>query len=324
MEIKSLIDRINRLEKVVRKHINTHRYQVGFFKDPSNWNQICSSLYVIGDTICAIQSYCKSEFPNDDGLKYIYIYGLLQSLFLQQDSLRHLSEAFNVTYNASQTLLDIRGIRNAAIGHPTKQNQKGTRFYNYISRISMTKHGFGLLCRSEPRESDKVKVDIPREPDIEKVDILTMIRDQLSDVVRGYEKIAKKLEEADRVHKEKFKGTRIQDIFPSTMSYFLEKIAQGISAHSFGDRKFGQSNLEVLKETYEKYQAALSERNELSKHTESDLGEYFHAIKRLDEYLSGGGGSMEELDAYIYWEYLCNKHSSFVQIAKEIDEQYQA
>ncbi|MBL1142992.1 MAG: hypothetical protein HND53_13265 [Proteobacteria bacterium] len=160
MEIESLINQIIELGEVVRKHINTHRYQIDFLKDSSNWNQICSSLDVIGDTLYAIRSFHLSEFPSDSGLQYIYTYGLLQSLFLQQDGLRHLSEAFNITYNAPQTLLDIRGIRNAAIGHPTKQNQKGTRYYNYISRISMTKHGFDLLRHSKPKEFDMVNVDI--------------------------------------------------------------------------------------------------------------------------------------------------------------------
>ncbi len=313
MEIESLIEQINELEEIVRKHINTHRYQVNFLKDSSNWNQICSSLDIIGDTLYAIRSYHTSEFPRESGLQYLYTYGLLQSLFLQQDGIRHLSEAFDITYNASQTLLDIRGIRNASIGHPTKQNQKGTRFYNYISRISMSKHGFDLLRHSEPREFDMVNVDIP-----------TITRDQLSEVVKGYKEIAEKLGEADRVHKEKFKETCMQDIFLSGMGYFFEKIGQGIWAHSPGDREFGQSNLRMLKETYEKYKKALRERNELNEYTEFDLGEYFHALKRIEEYLSGENGSMVELDARIYWSYIRNEHLSFVQIAKEIDEQYQA
>ena len=76
-----------------------------------------------------------------------------------------------------------------------------------------------------------------------------------------------------------------------------------------------------MKETYEKYEAALRERNELGEYTEFDLGEYFHAIKRTEEYLSGENDSMEELDARIYWSYIRNEHSSFVQIAKEVDEQ---
>lgn len=91
MELGSLLRQVGDLEKVIRDHINTHRYQVDLLEDSSNWNQICSSLDVIGDTMFAIGSYGASEFPKDSGLQYIYTYGLLQSLFLQQDALRHLS-----------------------------------------------------------------------------------------------------------------------------------------------------------------------------------------------------------------------------------------
>jgi hypothetical protein len=79
----------------------------------------------------------------------------------------------------------------------------------------------------------------------------------------------------------------------------------------------------LVKETYEKFKSALEERNELHEYTEFDLNEYFHAIGKLDEYLSGGENSMEEADARIYLSYLRNQHGHFVAIAKEIDEEYQ-
>lgn len=312
LSIESLISQIGDLEEAVRKHINTHRYQVDLLKDSSNWNQICSSLDVIGDTIYAISSYEAVEFPNDHGLQYIYTYGVLQALFLQQDAIRHLSEAFDIKLNLSDELLEIRGIRNASIGHPTKQNQNGTRFYNHISRISMSKTGFDLLRFSEPKKHDMVNVDIS-----------SMIREQLSGVATGYREIADKLAEADRMHKEKFKDSLLQDVFPSAMGYFFEKIGQGIWAHSVDDRDFGKSNLRMLKETYVKYQEALKERNELHEYTEFDLNEYFHGIKRLEEYLSNQSSSMDELDARIYWSYLRTEHKHFVELAKEIDEKYQ-
>ena len=312
VSIESLISEIGRLEDAVRKHINTHRYQVDLLKDSSNWNQICSSLDVIGDTIYAISSYEAAEYPEDHGLQYIYTYGLLQALFLQQDAIRYLSEAFDIKLSLSDELLEIRGIRNASIGHPTKQNQKGTRFYNHISRISMSKSGFDLLRFSEPKKHDMVHVNIE-----------SMVKEQLAEIATGYRKIADKLAEADRMHKEKFKESLLQDVFPSAMGYFFEKIGQGIWAHSTDDRDFGKFNLRMLKETYIKFQDALTERNELHEYTEFDLGEYFHGIKRLEEYFSSQSSSMEELDARIYWNYLRTEHKSFVELAKEIDEQYQ-
>ena len=312
MHIEATIKEIHSLKDSVSEHINTHRYQAELLKDSGNWNQICSSLYVIGDSLYAIESFQVTEFPEDFGLKYIYTYGLLQALFLQQDALRHLTEAFGLTYEPTKVLLDIRGIRNASIGHPTKQNQKGQRYYNSISRFSMSKQGFDLLRHSKHRSFDMINVDLE-----------AAIADQLNEVVEGYKKIAEKLEEADRMHKDKFKETPLVDIFHSAMGYSFEKIAQGIYSQAHGDREFGHSNVRMVKETYKKFESALRERNELNEYTEFYLRKYFHALSRLDAYLSENDDQMEEMDALIYHSYIQHEHSHFVQIAKEIDDQYQ-
>ena len=90
------IARVRELEESVRSHINTHRYQSVLLEDSNSWNQICSSLDVIGDTVCSIESYQSQPFPDETGMKYIVTYGILQALFIQQDALRHLSEAFEI------------------------------------------------------------------------------------------------------------------------------------------------------------------------------------------------------------------------------------
>ena len=82
------------IEKQVREHINTHRYQKVLISELDNWNQICSSLDTLGDTGLALQSYFKSEYPDETGLSYIYTYGLLQALFIQQDAMNHLMKGF--------------------------------------------------------------------------------------------------------------------------------------------------------------------------------------------------------------------------------------
>jgi hypothetical protein len=140
--------RIHSLEQSVRDFINTTRYQFELLKDSSNWNQICSSLDTIGDTILSINDYKESNYPDNTGLKYIFTYGVLQALFIQQDAMRHLSEAFDLQHTPSEKLKNIRTIRNAAIGHPTKNNVKSVNYYNYISRISLHKWGFTLLRSS--------------------------------------------------------------------------------------------------------------------------------------------------------------------------------
>jgi len=311
MLTKILITGIIQLTESVRNHINTHRYQVVLLKDSANWNQICSSLDVVGDSLVAIESYHKADFPEDLGLKYIYTYGVLQALFLLQDAVRHLSEAFAITYKPSQVLLDIRNMRNAAIGHPTKQDHKGQRYYNYISRASMTKNGFDLLRNSRPGQYDMMHVDFT-----------LATNDQLQAITESFQQIASKLEEADRTHMEKYKDSPLEDIFHSAMGYCFEKISLGINSHSSVDREFGQTHISLVRDTYEKFKTALQERNELNSYTEFDLNEYFHAIRKLDGYLEGISKTMEDADARIYLSYLRNEHDHFVQIAKEIDADY--
>jgi len=311
MNICEQVDSVNELTDAVRSHINTHRYQTALLNDSKTWNQICSSLDVIDDSLYAVYSYDAEQYPEDIGLKYIYTYGLLQSLFLMQDALRHLSEAFGIPFELTPTLKQIRNFRNASIGHPTKQDQNGKRYYNYISRISMSKSGFDLI-RSSGDGEDIFKY----------VDVMQACSDQLAGIIDAYCKITEKLEEVDRMHKEKFKDALLSDVFHSAMGYFFEKISQGIHAHSYGDRKFGHIHVLLLRETYEKFRSALEERNELHEYTEFDLNEYFHAIGKLDEYLSGKETAMEEADARIYLSYLRNQHEHFVAIAKEVDEEY--
>lgn len=269
MLIQELITEINQLTELVRNHINTHRYQVVLLEDSGNWNQICSSLDVVGDSLLAIESYHEEKYPDDIGLKYIYTYGVLQALFLLQDAVRHLSEAFAVTYDPSQAFLDIRNMRNAAIGHPTKQDHKGQRYYNYISRISMTKNGFDLLRHSRPGQYDVMRVDLT-----------VATKDQLQGIAESFQQIVSRLEEADRMHREKFQDSPLESIFHSAMGYFFEKIGQGIHSHSFGDREFGHTHVRLVQETYEKFRTALQERNELNSYTEFDLDEYFHALRK--------------------------------------------
>lgn len=311
MSINTLATEVNRLSEVVRDHINTHRYQSALLGDWENWNQICSSLDIIGDSLYAVKSYEAEDFPEDVGLKYIYTYGVLQALFLMQDALRHLSEAFDITYEATEIISEIRNTRNASIGHPTKQNYKGKRYYNYISRISMAKSGFDLLRSVSDGEHRFIRVDLAKT-----------CSDQLEGVIVSYRKIVEKLEEIDRMHKEKFTDSPLAGIFHSAMGYYFEKISEDIHSHSDGNREFGHRHVRLVNDTYEKFKTSLMERNEFTEIVEFDLNDYFHALERLDEHLSEDDSSIAEADARIYLSYLRHRHDHFVAIAEEIDEDY--
>lgn len=308
----STLHRISTEEDSVREYINTTRYQTDLLQDLDNWNQICSSLDTMGDTTLSIEEYMTSDYPENDGLKYIYTYGLLQSLFIQQDAVKHLSESFEVNFEINEQLKKIREIRNASIGHPTKNKVRGTVFYNYISRITLSKYGFTLLRSSQGDRNEFIDVDL-----------LSILTAQLNEIEKSYKLISTKLIEADRMHREKYKNKLIVDIFHSSMGYKFSKIAEGIYSTSTSHyRSFGLKMLESVEKSYLEFENALKERNELNEYTEYDLEQYKHAIRILKSFLKKENENLTERDARIYLFYIREKHTHFVEVAQEIDEEY--
>ncbi|WP_083023916.1 hypothetical protein, partial [Vreelandella lionensis] len=286
------------IESEVREHINTHRYQKVLISELDNWSQICSSLDTLGDTGLALKSYFKSDFPIEAGLSYIYTYGLLQALFIQQDAMNHLSEAFEVPYELSDELKSIRAVRNASIGHPTKNRVKKTTYFNHISRISMSKGGFTLARFYDEGESEFIDVDFKK-----------IVETQLIGINNAYALISYKLREIDEQHRAKFMGKPLADILHSTMGYMFEKVGQAIYSPSNSNVSFGLSMLESIEETYNNFRSALQERNELPDHIQYELDEYFHGIKRVKAYLVNSNmNDFSEADARIFLFYLQESH----------------
>ncbi len=309
--IKLAINRISLAEDSVRNYINTTRYQTDLLQNLDSWNQICSSLDIIGDTLYSIEDYLSSEYPESTGLKYIFTYGILQSLFIQQYAIKHLAEAFEVSFDFYEKLIkNIRAIRNASIGHPTKNIVKKTTYYNFISRSTLSKYGFKLMRSSERNRTEFVDVDL-----------LSIFTDQLNEIEKSCRLISSKLNEADRMHREKYKDKLVVDLFHSSMGYLFTKVYEGIHS-TRNDQNFGLFNLNYIEETYQNFETELINRNELDESFKNELEEYKHAIQTLKSYLSDKNERMEESDANIYLFYIREKHSHFVEIAKEIDEEY--
>lgn len=310
--INEMMKRIGDLEESVRKYINTTRYQNDLLSDSDNWNQICSSLDAIGDTLYSQKDYLDEEYPVSVGLKYIFTYGLLQSLFIQQDAMNHLSEAFGIKFELTDRLKEIRSLRNASIGHPTKNKTKGSTYYNYISRITLSKAGFTLMRSYDQGRNEFVDVDL-----------YSLIHDQLKDIEASYKLLDAKLKEADRVHREKYKDNLLVDIFHSSMSYTFSKVAEGIHSPRGSNAVFALSMLNSIQKTYNRFESSLSERGDLNEYIKYELDEYNHALNKLESYLKGDDASMSDADARIYHFYAHEQHNHFEQIAKEIDDDYQ-
>jgi hypothetical protein len=128
----------------------------------------------------------------------------------------------------------------------------------------------------------------------------------------------------DEKHKKEFMDRSIQDIFHSGLSYSFQKVHSGIEAHVYGDNLWGRSNLEIINEAYTKFRDELIMRREFNDSIQDELNEFFHAIKRLEDYYDNPDTWLTKTDAYIYLEYMYKQHQEFVDLAKEIDEAYKS
>lgn len=132
----------------VREKIERGEKYYALLNDKPKWNQYCASLYAIEDAQCAIEAYTSYEFPTDIKGKYLYIYGLLQALFLQQDAANDISTALlgkKIDFKQEYpSLFEIREIRNDTVGHPTRRGQANcnNQAYVQIVQMSMSRQGF--------------------------------------------------------------------------------------------------------------------------------------------------------------------------------------
>ena len=164
---------ILQLVEEIRKLIYRPYEQDTLLQDDARWNMLCSCLDVIEDTDCCLEAFLRTDIDRfdcdqhlEDGNKYMYVYGTLQALYLQQDAFTHLTESLPSTksFKMPCSLDKIREIRNASIGHPTKQDRpaKVPVRFNFISRVSIGNQGFKLGTTYEDDRSDCFKdVNIP-------------------------------------------------------------------------------------------------------------------------------------------------------------------
>jgi hypothetical protein len=89
------------------------------FNDRVKWNKLWASMDAIEDTQLAIETYLGLESFDGYNGGYLYIYGLLQALNIQQDAVNNLNKTlFNATIdykNEYPKLFEIRENRNNSL-----------------------------------------------------------------------------------------------------------------------------------------------------------------------------------------------------------------
>lgn len=300
----------------IRDFINEPRKQFNLLKNPKFWNQLCSSLDVIGDSDLAIDAYINSEFGKDDGEKYLSLYGVLQALFLQQDAVTNLCESLGFQNNliANPKLKEIRDIRNDSIGHPTKRGKY--KSYHFISRITIEKFGFQLISDYENNKTT-----------IRDISVIDLIKEQRKDLSEILKKVINDLQAEEKAHKEMFKMEKLEAVFPDTLSYYIGNIFENIGKP---DRApLGLGNVKLVKKVMGKLKEALQKRGiELGTYDYInyvyDLLEY--PITELEQYfdwlIAKKKPRINDKTAYIFAYFISEHLSKLKESAKEIDDEY--
>ena len=311
---------IREQEERIRELINEPRKQYALIKKLGLWHQLCSCLDVIGDTELAIAAYTAQELGSDKGTTYLAVYGLLQALFLQQDAIFNLCESLDISDSIRNypRLHEIREIRNASIGHPTKrERKKRPTSYHAISRISLGSNGFDLLTSDETGTSKFEWIAIPE-----------LIADQSSYASAIFTSIIEKLEQEAAAHKEQFKKEKLVDIFPPTLGYYISKVFESIERGE--NYPLGAGNLHMVQQALKDFQSTLAKRGiELDTYNVvkdvydvlvfpmAELETYFQHIEK------GEAPNLNREAAHIFAFFISKKIDELKDIAKEIDEEYE-
>ena len=306
-------------EKVnlIRKTMFEPRLKQKVMMQGNLWSQLGIAMYTIEDTELAIESFEKEiEVQNDHGALYLRTYGLLQALFLQQDAVKHLSEATDIPFDLSgySGLKDIRDLRNDIIGHPTKRGGSKPSYHGII-RLSMRTDSFQILS------IDALGTTKRRE-----INLSEVVRNQQDLIGGALDAIIKALEQDVNKHKQKFKGSSLEAIFTADMDYYLEKMREGTRDST--SLPVAQASFEAVHNMLNSFKVALQDREldidtypgvydvwEELQYPLGVLGRYFNLETEK-------GFIPENQTANIFVWYVGQKMDDLREMAREIDIDY--
>jgi hypothetical protein len=307
-------DAIRHLEIEIRDMINSPRAGARLRSKIHGWLQLCSALDVVGDSEMALAAYESQKAEKlGTGELYLLHYGVLQTLFVQQDALEHIAEALGIPYTPHTRLDEIRETRHNSVGHPTRRGRRPGKAFNFISRHSLRWAGFELHT---------VRPDEQQETIFSTVSVAQVVHEQSELVEAALKEFLVVMKNRERDHREKFRSEKLVGLF-HLCSYWFEKLHDEI--HGSRALGLGTAHVESIRKVLANYEEKLREREELP--AIDDVHAYHaapvrHALRRLEEYFNGNPMKLEQQDAEAFSD-VAQLHVEGLQgIAKEIDDDY--
>jgi hypothetical protein len=284
--------------------------KIGF--DKIKWSKLWASMDVIEDSQIAINDYTNlSEFrSNENG--YLYVYGILHALYLQQDSLINLNKALfekGIDFKKDYPeLYNIRENRNNSIGHPT---DRGGMSFHHISRASIKKEGFTMISRF-PKTGEETK--------FEDINVLSCIKTQNELLKEILNNTMEKLKSDFENHKNKFNGNILIDLIPATIDYHFSKLYEDDRL----DYALVRANFEMIFKIYNSIKQGIIERySSLSALSGIELNTEMldYLFSRLNRDLIKDRIE-DEIELQIFMDALKSHFSELKSMIKGIDEEF--
>ena len=281
-------------------------------KDDGFWDQLWSCLDSIDDSEIATETF--QQLTPGEFLKsaYIQTFGLLQVLYVQQDSVSNLNEALfgtGIIFNGKYPeVILVRNIRNETTGHPTKNTVGKSNKYCTIDRSSLSKEGFRYLIWQGDTVTEKRAV------------FIELINNQGKVVLEILKSIFHKIRDLEISHKKKFRGHNLSDLLADFGLNSFELLGQmgydvlGRQAFKHFRQKYGEIRKGII-ERYGPIEKTL--RIPGTKILIDDLDFIFSRLLKFS-----GDYETNKKDIEIFSEVLVNRLKELKTHLKEIDNEF--
>lgn len=275
-----------------------------------DYERVFTSIDLIEDCQDAIEEFENIPEINIQSRTTLYIYGVLQSMYCQQDGLFHLYRTItnknikNVyeLFKLYQFNKQIREVRDDIAGHPA--DRKGKEFY-FIAKGTNSKYIFSYAGYT------------PHFRNVD-VDLKQFINEQNIFAITVLDEVEKTIVQKIQTHKSKFNSMKLIDIVDN-LNYPIQLIYRGI----FNNHPLADSGLQEIKGKLNKLKTELDQRynNKIPDSIKDIFRLQDHILNKIENWISTK--TLESnLDAEIFMDSFDHQLNELVDILKEIDEDF--
>lgn len=279
-----------------------------------NYEKVFTSLDVIEDCQDAIDEFNKIPEKNIQTRSTLYIYGVLQSIYCQQDGLFNLYNTITeAKFKGVYTLFEkynykkeSREVRNDIAGHPSNRNN-GKEFY-FIAKGQNSKYKFSYGGYTP--NFRLVNVDLKQFIEEQKSFTETILNDIETHVAKSIVQ-----------HKNKYKKIKLVSLADG-----IQRAIQLISRGIHDKTRCFQAEIGINQFTETLTQLTTELNFRYNNHFSDSISEIFrlqnHSLERIKE-LFDNDKLLNNQDAEIFLDSLDNQTRELLDILKEIDTEFE-